>query len=139
MYCEMLITVNLANVHHHTVTNFFSCVKTFKTYSLSHLEIYNTALLASVTVTCITFLWLIYSITGNLYLFATFAHFSHSQTPAVVTGNILTFKKTLFCFYRYIYICVCFQGSSEPHHSKTFKFTWVVKLIFKDADLFFVA
>ena len=47
-------------------------MRTFKIYSLSNLQICNTVLLTIVTMLCITSPWLIYFITGSLYLLTTF-------------------------------------------------------------------
>ena len=44
----MATTVSLANIHHYAVTIFF-CYETFKIYSLSNFQMYNTVLLTIVT------------------------------------------------------------------------------------------
>ena len=55
----------------------FIAVRTFKIYFLSNFQIYNTVLLPMVTMLNITYLELIYLITGSVYLWTTFTHFSH--------------------------------------------------------------
>lgn len=55
----------------------FIAVRTFKIYFLSNFQIYNTVLLPMVTMLNITSLELIYLITGSVYLWTTFTHFSH--------------------------------------------------------------
>ena len=56
MYCIAVTTISLVNVHQYTVTNFFSCDKTFNT--VSDLKMYNTTLLIVVTMLYITSLGL---------------------------------------------------------------------------------
>ena len=68
----MITTVRLVNLHHHTLLNFFLfllVLKTFKIYPLSNFQIFDTVLLTLVTKLYVPFPWLIYFITGSLYLF----------------------------------------------------------------------
>ena len=75
------IIIYIVNNHHnksswhsspYVVTNFFPVIRTFKIYSPRNFQIYNTVLLTIVTMLCITFPWLIYFITGSLYLLTPF-------------------------------------------------------------------
>ena len=50
----MTVTISLVNIHHHTVTIFFLVLRTVKIYSASNLQIYNIALLTTVTKLYIT-------------------------------------------------------------------------------------
>ena len=45
----MITTINLVNIHHHTVTLFFLIIRIFKIFSLSNLKIYNRVLLTIIT------------------------------------------------------------------------------------------
>ena len=70
-------TINPFDSHHHTqLQNFFLVVRNVKIYSLSNFQA-NNIVLTIVTMLCITSLWLLYFITGSLYLLIPFTHFSH--------------------------------------------------------------
>ena len=56
MYCEIITTISLVNIHHYTKLQifFFFVVRTFKIYSPSSFQIYSIVLLTIVTVLYIT-------------------------------------------------------------------------------------
>ena len=55
----------------------FLMMRTFKIYSLNNFQICNTVLLTLVAILYITSPWLIYHISGNLYLLTPFTHPTH--------------------------------------------------------------
>lgn len=64
MYCEMIISLSLVNIGHHTQLKFFLVIlRTFKIYSLSNFRIYNTVLL---TIVPILYILMTYFITESL-------------------------------------------------------------------------
>ena len=59
MYCKTVATIS--SIHQHTVLQFFFLVmRTFKVYSLSNIQIYNTVLLTKVTI--------LYTISQKLFI-----------------------------------------------------------------------
>ena len=92
-------TRSLSNVYHHRVVIECVCVcvmRTFKTFS--NFQVCSTALLSVVTVLCIALPWLLYLITGSLYLLITFTHFP----PPPASGNhqfVLSMSSFLFFFF----------------------------------------
>ena len=60
---------------------------TFKSYSLSSFQIYNTVLLTIVTLLYITSQDLTYFITGSLYLFTPFTRLTHPAPPTPTSDN----------------------------------------------------
>ena len=68
----------LKNVYHKNSQHLSPCVQIFSSChenSLSNFQICNTVLLTIATMLCITSPWLIYFITGSLYLLIPFTHF----------------------------------------------------------------
>ena len=70
----MIITISLANIQHHTVTN--SCVCVMRTLCLSNLQIYDTVGLPLVTMLYGTSPGLTYLIAGSLYFLTPFTLFN---------------------------------------------------------------
>ena len=71
-------------------------MRTFKIYSLSNVQIYNTVLLTTVTLLYITSRRLVYLIAGSLYLLTIFTHFTHPpQHPT--SGK----HQPVLCFYEF--------------------------------------
>lgn len=67
----MIGIINVPNIHHCTVTQFFSYDENFQDL-FSDFEIYNRALLTIVTMLYVTLLELTYLVTGSLYFKAVF-------------------------------------------------------------------
>ena len=65
----MINTINLVNIHHHTITVFFLVMRTFKIHSLSNSQMHNLVNYSHHAVDYIPSISpeLIYLITGNLY------------------------------------------------------------------------
>ena len=74
----VITTINLVNI-------LFLVMKTFKMYSLSNFQIYNTVLLTIVAMLYVISPWLIYFITESLYIFIPLTHFTHPPPPT--SGN----------------------------------------------------
>ena len=72
----MLSTISLADIHHHTYLQNFFPMRSFKIYTHSNFQIYNTVLLTIVTRLYITSPGLTYFITGSLYLLIPSSHFA---------------------------------------------------------------
>ena len=81
-------------------------MRTFRIYSLSNFQVCNTVLLTMVTMLYIyiTCAWLTDFVTGNLYLFTTFIHFSHTSFLSLAKTNLFfvsvrSFLCVIFCFW----------------------------------------
>ena len=73
----MITTINLAKlIITHSYNFFWGRNRTFKIYSLSNFQIYNTVLLTIITMLCITVPGLLYLVTGSLYLLTIFIYLS---------------------------------------------------------------
>ena len=113
MYCEMITTINLVihsyklciNLVIHSYKLFFLVMRNFKIYSLCSFQICNTVLLTMVSMVCITSPWLIYFMTGSLYLLTSFTP-SHIFLPTSMphlwaTTNMFSVSISLFvCLFR---------------------------------------
>ena len=69
-------------------------MRNFKIYSPNDFQICNIVLLTLVTMLYITSPWLIYFITGSLYLLTPFTHFIHHPCPPT-SGN----HESVLCIY----------------------------------------
>ena len=87
-------------------------MKTFKIY------LYTTVLLTTVTLLCITMLWCIYCITGNLYFWNTFTILPKSHPLPLATTNL--FSISWVCLFSDPYV-------SETNHT-VFVFLWCISL-----------
>ena len=99
IYCEMITTISQVIIHHYGY-NFFLVMRTFKIYSLSNFQIYNTVLLTIVIMLYITSSRLI-SITGSFYLSppSTTLPFPQPSLPPLLTTNLFSVPVSLvFCF-----------------------------------------
>lgn len=95
----MIIIISLVNIHYFIVTNFFLVLKTFKIYSLSSFETYNTVLLTIVIMLCSRSLELIHF---NKWKFVSFDHL-HSFLPSYPPPHLSNHQST-FCFYKFSFI-----------------------------------
>ena len=97
----MIITICLVNIRHHNYTCFIFVMRISR-FSLNNFQIRNPLLLTIVTMLYITYVWLIYLITGTLYLLTSFMNFIHLH-PA--SGN----HQSALCIYEF------FIFSNIPH------------------------
>ena len=98
VYCKMLTTMSLVYIHHHSSYNSFLMMRPFKIYSLSNFQKHTRLLLTIVSILYITSWWLIYFITGSLYLLTPFTHFT-TPYPLTTTSMFSAFEfGVLFCF-----------------------------------------
>ena len=85
--------------------------KRFKIYSLSNFQIHNTVLFAIVSMLYMTSLWLIYFITGSLYLLASFTHFAHPSHP--LSGNHQSVSMSL----AFLFVCFVLDSTYKWNHA----------------------
>ena len=95
-------------------------MRTFKIYSFSNFQIYNTVLLAIVTMPYITSPGLTYFITGSLYLLTPFSHFMHPY-PRLWQPQICS----VYLWFQVFYFLV-------PHIDETYSYlsfsVWLISL-----------
>lgn len=100
-------------------------IRTFKIYSLSSFQIYNTVSWTIVTMLYISFLGLIYLIIGNLYLLTTFIHFAHPLLWPLATTSLFSVFVNLvwFCL-----VIVLILDSTYKRDHVVFIFVWLISL-----------
>ena len=100
MYCSMITSISLVNIHHYTVTNCFFCDE----------KLLRCTLLASIKYSTINYSWhavcyilRTHSRTGGLYLLASFTHL---PTPSHHLASISVSMRFAYLFFRILHICV---------------------------------
>ena len=84
IYCEIIITISLVNIHKHMDVSIFLMMRTFKIYSMCNFQICNKVLLTIVTMLYIPYLFM----TRSLYLFTSFISCSHHQSLGRIFFNV---------------------------------------------------
>ena len=97
-----MVAISLVTICHRTKLHFFLVMRTLKIYFLGNFQIRATILLTTVTSLYITPPWLIYFLTGSLYLLTYFTHATHPQ-PLLLLATTLLFSVSLSLFW----FCSC--------------------------------
>ena len=123
IYCEVtIITISLITSHYHIVTIiFFLWWWILRFTLLSNFKICN-IILTIVTKLYIISPWSTYSITGSLYLFTFFTHFTHPITLPLWQPPIS---------FLYLWTCFClfsFSDSTYKWVHAVFVFLWLISL-----------
>ena len=131
-------------------------MRAFKTYSVNNFQIYNTVLLAIVTMLYITSPGLIYLITGSLYILTTLTHFSHFHCPPLSIWQLLSvlYEFGVFFFYKHSYVSKIIQylsffdllhpvflileGNMVNNHLLTYLPWWVPGQTVPTSDIFMI-
>ena len=101
----MIITICLVNIRHHNYTCFIFVMRISR-FSLNNFQIRNPLLLTIVTMLYITYVWLIYLITGTLYLLTSFMNFIHLP-PCFWQPPICSLYLWVLHFFKHSTYCCC--------------------------------